>query len=73
MRLHEETPARKALKEAMRKSKKHRGGQKMTWLGVIKDDLKPIFDVIEMVTGLLFRKRRVMQIEASVERSCASD
>ena len=38
-RLHEDTPARKALTEALRTIKKKKGGQKNTWLKNIKYDL----------------------------------
>ena len=39
LRLPEETPARKALAEAKRRVKKPRGGQKPTWLRIIKNDM----------------------------------
>ena len=38
-RLHEDTPARKALKESFRIVKKKKGGQKMTWIKYITKDL----------------------------------
>ena len=42
LRLHEETPARKALKECERKVKKPKGGQKLTWIQLVKKDLKEL-------------------------------
>ena len=44
MRLNEKTPAQEALKESERKVKKIKGGQKLTWMKLIKDDLKKIDD-----------------------------
>ena len=37
--LHEDTPARKALKESLNPVKKMKGGQKMTWLKCITKNL----------------------------------
>ena len=42
LRLHDETPARKALKECERKLKKPKGGQKLTWIQLVKKDLKEL-------------------------------
>ena len=39
LRLPETTPARRALIEAKRKMKKYRGGQKLTWLTIVKKQL----------------------------------
>ena len=39
LRLPEDTPARQALCEALRKSKKPRGKPRLTWLGLISKDL----------------------------------
>ena len=41
-RLPEEAPAKQALKEAKRQVKKLKGGQKHTWIKLIKEDLKKI-------------------------------
>ena len=38
LRLNEKTPARLALKEAERKVKKPKGGQKLTWMKLIGKD-----------------------------------
>ena len=40
LRLNEKTPARLALKEAERKVKKPKGGQKLTWMKLIGKDLE---------------------------------
>ena len=40
LRLNEKTPARLALKEAERKVKKPKGGQKLTWIKLIGKDLE---------------------------------
>ena len=40
LRLNEKTPARLALKEAERKVKKPKGGQKLTWMKLIEKDLE---------------------------------
>ena len=40
LRLDEEAPARKALREALKPVKKCRGGQRTTWLQVVKKDLR---------------------------------
>ena len=42
MRLHPETPARKALKEYLRKVKRLQGRQKITWMQTVKQDLASI-------------------------------
>ena len=39
MRLHPETPARKALKEYLRKVKRPQGRPKTTWMQTIRQDL----------------------------------
>ena len=40
LRLNEKTPTRLALKEAERKVKKPKGGQKLTWMKLIEKDLE---------------------------------
>ena len=50
LRLPEETPAKKALREAQKSSKKPRGDQKQTWLKLIKKDLEKV-KVKMMVSG----------------------
>ena len=42
MRLHPETPARKALKEYLRKVKRPQGRPKTTWMQTVKQDLSNI-------------------------------
>ena len=42
MRLHPETPARKALEEYLRKVKRPRGRLKMTWMQTIRQNLNSI-------------------------------
>ena len=42
MRLHPETPARKALKEYLRKVKRPQGRPKMTWMQTVRQDLASI-------------------------------
>ena len=40
LRLDDETPAKKALKEYFRKVKKRRGKRKTTWIDIIKKDFQ---------------------------------
>ena len=42
MRLHPETPARKTLKEYLRKVKRPQGRTKMTWVQTVRQDLASI-------------------------------
>ena len=42
MRLHPETPARKALKEYLRKVKRPQGRPKTTWMQTVRQDLTSI-------------------------------
>ena len=42
MRLHPETPARKALEEYLRKVKRPQGRPKTTWMQTIRQDLNSI-------------------------------
>ena len=42
IRLPDNTPAKQALSESMRKTKKYRGGQKYTWLKTVEQDLNKI-------------------------------
>ena len=42
MRLHPETPARKALKEYLRKVEQLQGRPKMTWMQTVRQDLASI-------------------------------
>ena len=42
MRLHPNTPARKALSESIRPAKKPRGKPQYTWITLIREDLKSI-------------------------------
>ena len=42
MRLHPEIPARKALKEYLRKVKRPRGRPKTTWMQTVRQDLASI-------------------------------
>ena len=42
IRLPEETPAKQALREAQKASRKPRGGQKLTWLKLVKKDLENV-------------------------------
>ena len=42
LRLPEDTPARKSLKEAKNPCKKPRGGRKLTWIKQIEKDLEKV-------------------------------
>ena len=42
MRLHPERPAKKALKEYLRKVKRPQGGPKTTWMQTVRQDLASI-------------------------------
>ena len=50
LRLPEDTPAKRALREAQRWVKKPKGGQKLTWLRVVEKDLEKI-NVVAVTSG----------------------
>ena len=54
LRLPEETPAKKALREVLKSSKKPRGGQKHTWLKLITKDLEKAKVKVEVSDGGYF-------------------
>ena len=56
LRLHEDTPIRKALKECERKVKKPKGGQKLTWIQLVKKDLK-VLNLTEEQAKLIAQNR----------------
>jgi hypothetical protein len=42
LRLHEETPAKQAYREALKFSEKPKGGHKLTWLKLVEKDLEKV-------------------------------
>ena len=56
LRLHEDTPARKALKECERKGKKPKGGQKLTWIQLVKKNPKEL-NLTEKPTKVISQNR----------------
>ena len=51
-----DTPARKALRERERKVKKPQGGQKLTWIQLVKKDLKK-FNLTEEQAKVIAQNR----------------
>ena len=50
MHLHSETPARKALKEYLRKVKRPQGRPKTTWMQTVREDLTSVGSILDLVT-----------------------
>ena len=51
MRLHPETPARKALKEYLRNVKRPQGRPKITWIQTVRQDLAKVGIKLDLSRG----------------------
>ena len=49
-RLHEDTPARRALRYALQDYKRKRGRPKLTWLKLVENQLRDVGDINELIT-----------------------
>jgi hypothetical protein len=64
IRLEEDIPAKKALREAERKVKKYPGGQKLTWMKQLEKDLKEFKIQPEKVEKLAQNRQQWRQLIA---------
>ena len=56
MRLPDGTPAKIALKEHLRKTKRKRGRPKLTWVALINNDLKPFGKTIDTLSEIDYQR-----------------